>query len=153
MRPATAASERAVTSVASACAGVINGARGHAGRGTEHLLTLEEGMAAPERCEILILGSGAGGKLLAWHMAQSGRRTAVVEHQWIGGSCPNVNCMPRKNEIWSANVAHGAGHPAQFGTKAGPVAVAMVAGRQHKRDMVDPPIAPPPGTPKDRGPD
>ena len=98
-------------------------------------------MAAPERCEILILGSGAGGKLLAWHMAQSGRRTAVVEHQWIGGSCPNVNCMPSKNEIWSANVAHVARHAAQFGTKTGRVTVDMVAVRQHKRDMVDAQIA------------
>ena len=37
-----------------------------------------------ERFETLILGSGAGGKLLAWHMARSGRRTAVVERRWIG---------------------------------------------------------------------
>src|SRR2546425_3944182 len=63
-------------------------------RGTEHLLTLEEGMAASERFEVLILGSGAGGKLLAWDMARSGRRTAVVERQWIGGACPHVKCMP-----------------------------------------------------------
>jgi pyruvate/2-oxoglutarate dehydrogenase complex dihydrolipoamide dehydrogenase (E3) component len=42
-------------------------------------------MSQPERFAILILGSGAGGKLLAWHMARSGRRTAVVERRWIGG--------------------------------------------------------------------
>ena len=35
-------------------------------------------------------------------MARSGRRTAVVERRWIGGSCPNVNCLPSKNEIQSA---------------------------------------------------
>jgi pyruvate/2-oxoglutarate dehydrogenase complex dihydrolipoamide dehydrogenase (E3) component len=92
--------------------------------------------AAPERFEILVLGSGAGGKLLAWQMAQSGRRTAVVERQWIGGSCPNVNCMPSKNAIWSAGVAHVARHAAEFGTKTGRVAVDMVAVRQRKRDMV-----------------
>jgi pyruvate/2-oxoglutarate dehydrogenase complex dihydrolipoamide dehydrogenase (E3) component len=63
-------------------------------------------MPQPERFEILILGSGKSGKLLAWQMAQSGRRTAVVERQWIGGSCPNVACLPSKNEIWSASVAH-----------------------------------------------
>ena len=38
-------------------------------------------------------------------MAQYGRRPAVVERQWIGGSYPNINCLPRKNEIWSAKVA------------------------------------------------
>lgn len=98
-------------------------------------------MAAPEPFEILILGSGAGGKLLAWHMAQSGRRTAVVERQWIGGSCPNVNCMPSKNELGSAHVAHVARHAAEFGTKTGRVAIDMVTVRQRKRDMVDRQVA------------
>src|SRR5215831_12893572 len=73
-------------------------------------------MSEPERFEVLILGSGFGGKLLAWHMAQSGRRTAVVERRWIGGSCPNIACLPSKNEIWGAKIAHQARHAAQFGT-------------------------------------
>ena len=63
-------------------------------------------MSESERVEVVILGSGFGGKLLAWHLAQSGRRTAVVERRWIGGSCPNIACLPSKNEIWSARVAH-----------------------------------------------
>ena len=92
---------------------------------------------SPEQVEVLILGSGQGGKLLAWHMAQSGRRTAVVERRWIGGSCPNIACMPSKNEIWSAKVAHLAHHAGQFGTAAGPVETDMVAVRQRKRDMVN----------------
>jgi pyruvate/2-oxoglutarate dehydrogenase complex dihydrolipoamide dehydrogenase (E3) component len=94
-------------------------------------------MAQAERFEILILGSGQGGKLLAWHLAQSGRRTAVVERRWIGGSCPNIACMPSKNEIWSAKVAHLAHHAGQFGTVAGPVETDMAAVRQRKRDMVN----------------
>jgi pyruvate/2-oxoglutarate dehydrogenase complex dihydrolipoamide dehydrogenase (E3) component len=98
---------------------------------------LEAAMSYMERFEALVLGSGAGGKLLAWHLARSGRRTAVVERQRIGGSCPNVNCMPSKNEIWSANVAHTVRHAVQFGTTTGHVAVDMVAVRQRKRDMVD----------------
>src|SRR5260370_41542257 len=67
-------------------------------------------MSQPEQFEVLVLGSGFGGKLLAWHMARSGRRTAVVERRWIGGSCPNIACLPSKNEIWSARVAHLAHH-------------------------------------------
>ena len=46
-------------------------------------------MPRSEQFEVLVLGSGTGGKLIAWHMAQSGRRTAVVERRWVGGSCPN----------------------------------------------------------------
>jgi pyruvate/2-oxoglutarate dehydrogenase complex dihydrolipoamide dehydrogenase (E3) component len=96
-----------------------------------------EQMATPEQIEALIIGSGQGGKLLAWHMAQSGRRTAVVERRWIGGSCPNIACMPTKNEIISAKVAHLAHHAGQFGTVAGPVETDMAAVRQRKRDMVN----------------
>lgn len=93
-------------------------------------------MAEPERFEVLILGSGEAGKLLAWHLAGSGRRTAVVERRWVGGSCPNIACLPSKNEIWSAKIAHLARHAEQFGTTTGTVAVDMAKVRQRKRDMV-----------------
>src|SRR5262245_1430478 len=96
-----------------------------------------ERMGAPERYDALVLGSGQGGKLLAWDLARSGRRTAVVERRWIGGSCPNINCMPSKNEIWSANVAYVARHGAEFGATTGRVAIDMVKVRQRKRDMVN----------------
>ena len=98
-------------------------------------------MPQPERFEVLVLGSGTGGKLVAWHMAQSGRRTAVVERRWIGGSCVNIACMPSKNEIFGARVAHLARHAAQFGTMTGPVAVDMATVRRRKREMVERQIA------------
>ena len=94
-------------------------------------------MSQPERFEVLVLGSGFGGKLLAWHLARAGQRTAVVERRWIGGSCPNIACLPSKNEIWSARVAHLAHHAAQFGTVTGPVTTDMAKVRQRKRDMVN----------------
>jgi pyruvate/2-oxoglutarate dehydrogenase complex dihydrolipoamide dehydrogenase (E3) component len=87
--------------------------------------------------EDVVLGSGAGGKLLAWHLASSGRRVAVVERRWIGGSCPNINCLPSKNEIWSAKVADLLHHAAQFGIVTGSVAVDMAKVRQRKREMVE----------------
>lgn len=98
-------------------------------------------MPQPERLEVLVLGSGTGGKLVAWHMAQSGRRTAVVERRWIGGACVNVACMPSKNEIANARVAHLARHAAQYGTVTGSVAVDMATIRQRKREMVERQIA------------
>ncbi|MBS0413397.1 MAG: mercuric reductase [Proteobacteria bacterium] len=94
-------------------------------------------MTQPEVFDALVLGSGEGGKYLAWHLARSGQRTAVVERRWIGGSCPNINCLPSKNEIWSAKVADLARHAGQFGTQTGPVTVDMAQVRQRKREMVD----------------
>lgn len=94
-------------------------------------------MTQSEHVDVLILGSGQGGKLLAWHLARSGRRVAVVERRWVGGSCPAVACLPSKNELWSAKVAHLAGEAGRFGTVTGPVAVDMAKVRQRKRDMVE----------------
>ena len=73
-------------------------------------------MPQSEIFDVVILGSGQGGKLLAWHLARSGKKVAAVERRWVGGSCPAVACMPSKNELWSARVAHVVRNAAHFGT-------------------------------------
>ena len=98
-------------------------------------------MSQVENFQTVILGSGQGGKLLAWHLAQAGQRTAVVERQWVGGSCPNVACMPSKNEIWSARIAHLAGHAADFGSMNGAVKTDMAKVRRRKQEMIEREIA------------
>ena len=94
-------------------------------------------MPEPEHYDVLILGSGGGGKLTAWHMARSGLRTAVVERRWIGGSCPNIACLPSKNEIRSAFIAHCARTGAEYGVMTGPVKVDMGKVIARKRAMVE----------------
>ena len=84
----------------------------------------------------VIIGSGEGGKVLAWHLARSGRQTAIIERRWIGRSCPNIDCLPSKNEIWSAKVANLIYHAGRFGSTAAPAAVDMAAVRNRKREMV-----------------
>ena len=91
----------------------------------------------PEHADVLILGSGEGGKFLAWHLAKSGQRVAVVERRWIGGSCPNINCLPSKNEIHSAKVADLLHRGAKFGMVTGTSSIDMAKVRQRKREMVD----------------
>jgi pyruvate/2-oxoglutarate dehydrogenase complex dihydrolipoamide dehydrogenase (E3) component len=93
-------------------------------------------MPIAEKYQNVIIGSGEGGKYLAWHLAQSGQKTAVVERRWIGGSCPNINCLPSKNEIWSAKVANLVYHAGKYGSTAtaGPVNMEVV--RRRKREMV-----------------
>jgi pyruvate/2-oxoglutarate dehydrogenase complex dihydrolipoamide dehydrogenase (E3) component len=90
-----------------------------------------------ERYDILVLGSGAAGKLMAWAMAREGRRTAVVERKFIGGACPNVACLPSKNMIHSAEIASLFKRHLEFGIHAGPVTVDMAGVYERKRKMVD----------------
>jgi pyruvate/2-oxoglutarate dehydrogenase complex dihydrolipoamide dehydrogenase (E3) component len=94
-------------------------------------------MSQPEHFDVVILGSGQGGKQLAWHLGDSGKKVAVVERRWVGGSCPAVACLPSKNEIWSARVAHLVQNAAQFGTLADTVKTDMRKVRSRKQDMID----------------
>ena len=91
----------------------------------------------PEHYDILILGSGAGGNSWRGTWPNPALRTAVVERRWIGGSCPNIACLPSKNVVSTAKVAHLLRHAAEFGMQTGPVTVDMVAVRQRKRAMVE----------------
>jgi pyruvate/2-oxoglutarate dehydrogenase complex dihydrolipoamide dehydrogenase (E3) component len=93
-------------------------------------------MSEVEQFDVLVLGSGQGGQLIAWHLAQAGRRAALVERRWIAGSCPTIACMPSKTEVWSARVAHFAHHGAQFGVVTGSVATDMPTVLRRKREMV-----------------
>src|ERR1700742_3825370 len=98
-------------------------------------------MSEPEHLDVLVLGSGQAGNLMAWHMARSGYRTALVERRWIGGSCPNIACMPSKNEVWSARIAHLVRNAGHSGTITTPGKIDMAQVRQRKRDMVSGEVA------------
>lgn len=98
-------------------------------------------MAHPEHFDVVILGSGPGGKLLAWDLGRSGKKVAVVERRWVGGSCPAVACLPSKNELWSARVAHLVRNAARFGTVAHEIKTDMAKVRRRKQAMVEREIA------------
>src|SRR5687768_7031684 len=69
-------------------------------------------------------------------MAAAGHRTAVIERELIGGSCPNVACLPSKNIIHSARVKSLASRAAAFGLNTGAISTDMKAVQERKRAMV-----------------
>src|SRR5580704_10537341 len=98
---------------------------------------VEVNMAEVERYEILVIGSGEAGKHLTWNLAQAGQRTAVVERKYIGGSCPNIACLPSKNVIRSAKANWFARQGAEYGIQSGPVSTDMKGVLNRKRKMVE----------------
>ena len=94
-------------------------------------------MAAAEDYDVVVLGSGAAGKLLAWTLATQGRRTAMIERKYLGGACPNIACLPSKNIIHSAKVASFFRRSEEFGITKEGWRVDMARVRDRKRRMVD----------------
>ena len=94
-------------------------------------------MSDVEKYEILVLGSGEAGKNITWTMAKAGHRTAMVERKWLGGSCPNIACLPSKNLIYSARVAALAKRGAEFGLEIDSLAISMAGVQRRKRMMVE----------------
>jgi pyruvate/2-oxoglutarate dehydrogenase complex dihydrolipoamide dehydrogenase (E3) component/uncharacterized protein (DUF302 family) len=94
--------------------------------------------AAPlEEYDVLVLGSGEGGKSIAWTLAQQGKRVAVIERKYIGGSCPNIACLPSKNIIHSAKVASYFYRSGEFGITKDNCKINLSVVRDRKRKMVD----------------
>ncbi len=89
-----------------------------------------------EEYDLLILGSGAAGKLLSWTLAKTGMKTAVVERKYVGGACPNIACLPSKNVIHSAMAASYFRRSEEFGITKGDWKINMAAVRERKRRMV-----------------
>ncbi len=86
--------------------------------------------------DLVILGSGEGGKYLAWTMAKAGKKVAVIERRWVGGSCPNIACLPSKNIIHSAKVASLFYRSQEFGISKENTRIDMSLVRDRKRMMV-----------------
>jgi pyruvate/2-oxoglutarate dehydrogenase complex dihydrolipoamide dehydrogenase (E3) component len=90
----------------------------------------------PEECDLLVLGSGAGGKLISWTYGGKGQRVVTIERKYVGGACPNIACLPSKNFIHSAKVASYFFRSEEFGISKENVRINMGAVRERKRKMV-----------------
>src|SRR5437868_8349448 len=56
--------------------------------------------------DIAVIGSGPGGYVAAIRAAQLGAKVAIVEKQYLGGTCLNVGCIPSKAMLHIAETLH-----------------------------------------------
>jgi pyruvate/2-oxoglutarate dehydrogenase complex dihydrolipoamide dehydrogenase (E3) component len=89
-----------------------------------------------EEYDLVILGGGTGSTIAAWTFAGEGKRVAVVDRKYIGGSCPNIACLPSKNIIHSAKVVDYVRRSQEFGIAHTGFSIDMAGVRERKRAMV-----------------
>ena len=93
-------------------------------------------MPTAEQYDVVVLGSGEAGKYIAWTQARKGKRAVVVERKYIGGSCPNIACLPSKNIIHSAKIASYFTRSEEYGITKDNWRIDMTGVRDRKRKMV-----------------
>src|SRR5580765_149519 len=97
---------------------------------------MKKSLSQFEEYDVLVPCSGAAGKLTSWSLAKQGLKTAVIERKYVGGSCPNIACLPSKNIIHSALAASYFRRSEEFGITKGDWKINMAAVRERKRRMV-----------------
>jgi len=90
-----------------------------------------------EQFDAIVIGAGQGGGPLSTALARSGRKTAIIEREHVGGTCINEGCTPTKTMVASARVAHLARRGAGYGVNTAMLTIDMQRVRQRKRDMVE----------------
>ena len=62
--------------------------------------------------DTVVIGAGPGGYVAAIRSAQLGKKTAIIEREFLGGVCLNVGCIPSKAMISATHFLHKAQHQA-----------------------------------------
>jgi pyruvate/2-oxoglutarate dehydrogenase complex dihydrolipoamide dehydrogenase (E3) component len=92
---------------------------------------------AAQHYDAVVIGAGQAGVPLSRALARSGRRTALIESEHVGGTCINEGCTPTKTMVASAKTAYVDRRSADYGVHNGPVTVDMAEVRGRKQAMVD----------------
>jgi pyruvate/2-oxoglutarate dehydrogenase complex dihydrolipoamide dehydrogenase (E3) component len=66
------------------------------------------GTAAMPKFDAIVIGTGQAGPSLARRLVAAGRKVAIIERAYFGGTCVNNGCTPTKALIASAYAAHNA---------------------------------------------
>src|SRR6201996_8281820 len=90
----------------------------------------------PREYDALIIGAGQAGGPLAKHLAKAGKKVALIEKRWIGGTCVNDGCTPTKTWVASAKAAYMAANIGQLGVKVKGFSVNMPKIKKRKDEIV-----------------
>ncbi len=86
--------------------------------------------------DAIIIGAGQAGGPLARKLAEAGKKTAIIEKRWVGGTCVNDGCTPTKTMVASAKMAYMAANSGALGVKIKSFSVDLRKIKKRKDDIV-----------------
>ena len=69
--------------------------------------------------DLFVVGAGSGGVRAARFAAGFGAKVAVAESRYLGGTCVNVGCVPKKLLVYGAHFAEDFEQASGFGWSLG----------------------------------
>lgn len=87
--------------------------------------------------DVIVIGAGPGGYPAAIKAAQLGAKTAIIEREWLGGTCLNCGCIPTKTLIAGAEVYQKILHADTFGIKVEKPTIDYPAMKKRKDGVVE----------------
>lgn len=90
-----------------------------------------------KKFDTAIIGAGPGGYVAAIKLAQLGKSVALIEKQFLGGTCLNVGCIPTKTLLSSSNLLHQVKRAAEFGIETGPISIAYHKMKARKDAVIE----------------
>ena len=57
--------------------------------------------------DLIVIGAGSGGVRAARTAASLGARVAIIEDRYLGGTCVNVGCVPKKLYVYASEYGKG----------------------------------------------
>ena len=86
--------------------------------------------------DLIVIGAGPGGYEAAAHAARMGKKVALIEKRYLGGTCLNVGCIPAKTFLRSSKLFHECAEAAGFGVRVGSFEIDMPAVVERKNRVV-----------------
>ncbi len=88
--------------------------------------------------DLIVIGAGPGGYVCAIKASQLGKKTAIIDREWLGGVCLNIGCIPSKALLKNAEVAHILQHRGKdFGFKVTGIELDYGAAVKRSRQVSD----------------
>jgi pyruvate/2-oxoglutarate dehydrogenase complex dihydrolipoamide dehydrogenase (E3) component len=86
--------------------------------------------------DVIVIGAGQAGGPLAKKLALSGKKTALIERRYVGGTCVNDGCTPTKTWVASAKAAYMAAKSKDLGINVKSFKVDMVQVKKRKDKII-----------------
>src|SRR3954471_23982988 len=86
--------------------------------------------------DVIVVGAGQSGPFLGARFAEAGKRVAIIEKRWLGGTCVNDGCIPTKTLVASARAAWVARNAARWGVTIGGAGTVDLAAVKARKDQI-----------------